>query len=193
MSGSHVALLGTSADPPTRGHQALLEGLLNYYELVVTWASDNPMKQHGASLDLRCTMLRTLVDQINHVRLNLVQDLSSPHTITTLKRAAQLWPDQKLVFVVGSDLAEQIPRWKQTELWLPHCRLAIAPRYGWALNATALNQLKSLGARVDVLELDLPAAASSKLRLKPDPTQVPESIWQLLLQHNLYGLSPSRC
>ena len=191
MSGSHVALLGTSADPPTRGHQALLEGSSTITSL---WSPGQAQPDGGTvPLDLRCRMLTALVDQINHARLNLVQDLSSPHTITTLKRAAQLWPDQKLVFVVGSDLAEQIPRWKQTELWLPHCRLAIAPRYGWALNATALNQLKSLGARVDVLELDLPAAASSKLRLKPDPTQVPESIWPLLLQHNLYGISPSRC
>ncbi len=193
MSGSQIALLGTSADPPTRGHQALLEGLLTLYERVVTWASDNPMKQHGASLDLRCTMLGTLVEQINQVRLNLVQDLSSPHTITTLNRAAQLWPDQTLVFVVGSDLAEQIPHWKQTELWLPLCRLAIAPRRGWPLNTNAVDQLQSLGASIDVLDLELPAAASSQLRLKPDQTQVPESIWPLLLQHNLYGLSPSRC
>ncbi|MGL6133191.1 MAG: nicotinate-nucleotide adenylyltransferase, partial [Prochlorococcaceae cyanobacterium] len=43
-SPSTVAMLGTSADPPTRGHQALLEGLLNLYPRVATWASDNPVK-----------------------------------------------------------------------------------------------------------------------------------------------------
>ena len=193
MSRSRIALLGTSADPPTCGHQALLEGLLNHYDRVVTWASDNPMKQHVASLELRRTMLNSLVNAIDHSRLSLVQDLSSPHTITTLKRAADLWPNQTLVFVVGSDLAEQIPRWKQTERWLPQCRLAIAHRSGWPLSASAVDQLQIRGARVDVLDLDVPASASSKLRLRPDPAQVPESIWPLLLQHNLYGLSPSCC
>ena len=193
MSRSRIALLGTSADPPTFGHQALLEGLLHHYDRVVTWASDNPMKQHVASLELRCTMLNSLVNAIDHSRLSLVQDLSSPYTVITLKRAADLWPDQTLVFVVGSDLAEQIPRWKQTERWLPQCRLAIAHRSGWPLSANAVDQLQSRGARVDVLDLDVPASASSKLRLRPDPEQVPESIWPLLLQHNLYGLSPSCC
>ena len=56
-----IALLGTSADPPTRGHQALLEELLQRYPEVATWASDNPKKQHGAPLALRAELLRALV------------------------------------------------------------------------------------------------------------------------------------
>ncbi len=43
-----VALFGTSADPPTRGHQALLEGHVQLYPQVATRASDNPQKHHGA-------------------------------------------------------------------------------------------------------------------------------------------------
>ena len=38
MTAAAIALLGTSADPPTRGHQVLLEGLLNRYGNVATWA-----------------------------------------------------------------------------------------------------------------------------------------------------------
>ena len=45
-----IALLGTSADPPTRGHQALLEQLLEHHGQVVTWASDNPGKCHALPL-----------------------------------------------------------------------------------------------------------------------------------------------
>ena len=37
-----VALLGTSADPPSHGHRSLLAGLAATYPLVATWASDNP-------------------------------------------------------------------------------------------------------------------------------------------------------
>ena len=42
-----VALFGTSADPPTMGHRALLLGLRRLYPLVATWASDNPLKHIG--------------------------------------------------------------------------------------------------------------------------------------------------
>ena len=80
-----IALLGTSADPPTLGHQALLEGLLQHFGQVATWASDNPMKRHGAALDQRCDLLKVLVESIADPRLQLAQDLSSPFAIATVE------------------------------------------------------------------------------------------------------------
>ena len=189
-----IALFGTSADPPTRGHKALMEELLLLYPRVATWASDNPKKQHGAPLDLRAQLLQALVTQIQDPRLEQIQELSDPFTIRTLQRAGQRWPDAELVFVVGSDLASQIPSWKQTDQWLPYCRLAIAPRQGWPLTAVAIQQLKQLGAHLDQLVLSVPASASSALRERPRQDQLPESVWPLLIEHNLYGLnSSSRC
>ncbi len=79
-----IALLGTSADPPTLGHQALLEGLLDHFQRVATWASDNPLKRHDASLDLRSELLQALVMAIDNPRISIDQTLSSPYTFTTL-------------------------------------------------------------------------------------------------------------
>ena len=188
-----IALLGTSADPPTRGHQALLQGLLGLYGTVATWASDNPMKQHGAPLGMRAQLLQALVNEIGDARLKLEQNLSSPFTVTTLERAETLWPGRELIVVVGSDLAAQIPRWRKADQWLSHCRLAIAPRQGWPLQPAALDALRNLGAQLDLLDLTIPASASSQLRQAPEYSQVPTSVWPLLLEHNLYGLTPSRC
>ena len=193
MTVPAIALLGTSADPPTRGHQVLLEGLLRRYGQVATWASDNPLKQHDAPLGLRAMLLGQLVEQLQDERLELAQHLSSPYTLITLERAAQHWPDRELVFVVGSDLASQIPRWKQSDGWLPQCRLAIAPRKGWPLRDANLQALRDLGGRVELLDLKVPATASSQLRRQPNVAEIPESVWPLLLQHNLYGLSGSLC
>ena len=197
MTAAAIALLGTSADPPTRGHQVLLEGLLNRYGQVATWASDNPLKQHGAPLELRALLLGQLVQQLQNQRqdqrLQLAQQLSSPYSLITLERAAREWPDRELVFVVGSDLAGQIPRWKQSACWLPQCRLAIAPRQGWPLEQAHLQALHEMGGRVELLDLEVPATASSQLRRQPEAAQIPESVWPLLLQHNLYGLSGSLC
>ena len=193
MTAAAIALLGTSADPPTRGHQVLLEGLLNRYGQVATWASDNPLKQHDAPLSLRAMLLGQLVNQLQNDRLELAQHLSSPYTLITLQRAAQHWGDRELVFVVGSDLAGQIPRWKQSDGWLPKCRLAIAPRKGWPIEDANLQALRDLGGRVELLDLEVPATASSQLRRQPNADQIPESVWPLLLQHNLYGLSGSLC
>ena len=90
-----IALFGTSADPPTCGHRALLEGLLSLYPLVATWASDNPLKQHGAPLEIRVQLLAALVAAIANPRLSLEQQLSSPWSIETLERGGPRGPPTK--------------------------------------------------------------------------------------------------
>ena len=184
-----IALLGTSADPPTHGHQALLQGLLNIFPKVVTWASDNPMKQHGTSLENRRALLHKLVDEISNPKLQIVQDLSSPWTIKTLEKASNLWPGKELVFVIGSDLARQIPHWENPKAVMKKARLGIAPRAGWPLQIDHLQNLKSLGGKIDLLPLEIPASASSEARYHPNISQIPKSILPMILEQNLYGLS----
>ena len=159
-----IALFGTSADPPTEGHRVLLQGLLSLYPRVATWASDNPQKHHGAPLALRAELLGALVAALHDARLSLEQELSSPWAIETLERAARQWPGEPLVFVVGSDLVAQIPRWREASRLLAGCRLAIAPRGGWPVRSADLEALRRLGARLEVLDLQVPATASSRVR-----------------------------
>jgi len=198
-----IALLGTSADPPTCGHRALLEGLLSLYPLVATWASDNPLKQHGAPLEIRVQLLAALVAAIANPRLSLEQQLSSPWSIETLERAAQRWPDHERVFVVGSDLLPQIPHWRQADQLLAHVRLAIAPRQGWPLQQADLERLRQAGAKIELLPLQIPASASRLVRQtprgqtpggqtprgQPDLSLVPAELLPLLYRHRLYGLA----
>ncbi len=213
-----IALLGTSADPPTCGHRALLEGLLTLYPLVATWASDNPLKQHGAPLEIRVQLLAALVAAIANPRLSLEQQLSSPWSIETLERAAQRWPDHELVFVVGSDLLPQIPHWRQADQLLANVRLAVAPRQGWPLQQLDLERLRQAGATIELLPLQIPASASRLVRQapggqtplaqapgaqtpdeqtpggqtprgQPDLSLVPAELLPLLYRHRLYGLA----
>lgn len=189
---SCIALFGTSADPPTTGHQALLMGLLERFPRVVTWASDNPMKPHQAPLEMRIALLAALVEAIGNPRLELVQELSSPWAIDTLERARQRWPGTTPVFVVGSDLVPQMPSWREASSLLAGLELLVVPRQGAALAPADLEQLQAMGARVEVLQLPVPATASSRVRGEagqpPDPAQVPPELWPLLRRHRLYGL-----
>ncbi len=187
-----IALFGTSADPPTLGHQALLSELTKVFPRVITWASDNPDKKHQIPLLKRTELLRILVKKISHPKLELVQDLSSPRTIHTLKKALQLWPDASFSFVIGSDLAVQIPRWLNAKSVLNKAKIAIAIRDGWPISDNQLEEIKKLGGEIDLLPFKVPGSSSSNFREKPQEALVPSELIPTLLEENLYGLADNR-
>ena len=187
-----IALFGTSADPPTLGHQALLKELIKLFPKVITWASDNPDKKHEIPLLKRTQLLRILVKKISHPKLELVQELSSPRTIHTLKKAFQLWPEASFSFVIGSDLAVQVPKWLNAKSILKKATIAIAIRDGWPISDQQLEEIKKLGGEIDLLPFHIPKSSSSKFRKRPQELLVPQELVPLLLEENLYGLSDNR-
>ena len=187
-----IALFGTSADPPTLGHEALLIELTKIFPKVITWASDNPDKKHQIPLLKRTQLLRVLVKTISHPNLELVQELSSPWTIYTLKKALQLWPKASFSFVIGSDLASQVPKWLDAKSIFNKATLAIAMRDGWPINHSHLEEIKQLGGEIDLLPFNIPKSSSSKFRETPQEVLVPRELIPLLLEENLYGLGDYR-
>ena len=182
-----IALWGTSADPPTLGHEILLKGLLKLFPKVVTWVSDNPIKTHCISIEKRVLLLTMLVESINNNNLELIQEISSPFTIQTLERAIEIWPRKNFVFIIGSDLIAQVPTWLDAKIVAQKTRFAIVPRKGWPTNELEVNELKSIGGKIDFLPLNVPATASSEARTKLGSKQIPLSIRKIALKENLYG------
>ena len=187
-----IALFGTSADPPTLGHEALLIELTKIFPKVITWASDNPDKKHHIPLLKRTQLLRMLVKKISHPKLELVQELSSPRTIHTLKKAFQLWPKESFSFVIGSDLIPQVPTWLNAKSILNKATIAIAMRDGWPIRDKQLEEIKKLGGEIDLLPFNIPKSSSSKFRERPQEVLVPQELIPLLLEENLYGLADNR-
>jgi len=187
-----IALFGTSADPPTLGHEALLSELIRIFPKVITWASDNPDKKHHIPLLKRTQLLRILVKKISHPRLELVQELSSPRTIYTLEKAFQLWPEANFSFVIGSDLAVQVPKWLNAKSILNKATIAIAMRDGWPISDQQIEEIKKLGGEIDLLPFHIPESSSSKFRKSPQEVLVPQELVPLLLKENLYGLGDNR-
>jgi len=187
-----IALFGTSADPPTLGHQAILRELTKAFPKVITWASDNPDKNHQIPLAKRTQLLRILVKEISHPQLKLVQELSSPRTIHTLKKAFKLWPKASFSFVIGSDLAVQIPKWLNVESILNQAKIAIAIRDGWPISDKQIQEIKNLGGEIELLPFKIPGSSSSNFRERPLEELVPSEIIPTLLEENLYGFADKR-
>src|ERR671933_2678774 len=144
----NIALFGTSADPPTTAHKAILKWLSHHYDYVAVWASDNPFKSHQTPLEHRSQMLRLLIEEIEPPQRNVTlhQSLSSPRTLETVEKAREHWGLQVgFTLVIGADLISQMPRWYQIDQLLIQVQLLVVPRPGYEIDEVGLEQLTKLG------------------------------------------------
>lgn len=184
----NIALFGTSADPPTAGHQAILVWLSQHFDRVAVWAADNPFKSHATPLLHRMAMLQLLLDDINPPRYNLhlYPELSKSRTIHTLEIAETLWTDAAFTLVVGSDLIDQLPNWYQSETLLERVNLLIIPRPGFVLNVMALASLKRKGAKLTIADLTGPDISSTAYREHGDTDALTPPIEAYIHREQLY-------
>ncbi|GAX38043.1 nicotinate-nucleotide adenylyltransferase [Nodularia sp. NIES-3585] len=184
-----IALFGTSADPPTAGHQKILRWLSEGYDWVAVWAADNPFKSHQTPLSHRATMLRLLITDIDTPRQNvaLEQDLSSFRTLETLEKAKSRWgEDTEFTLVIGSDLLHQLLRWYRIEDLLQQVQLLIVPRPGYAIDEYSLAAVQNLGGDIAIASLTGIDVSSTAYREHGDTQALTAPIVAYIHQEHLY-------
>ena len=189
INNQRIALFGTSADPPTVGHQAILRWLSNNYNLVAVWASDNPFKGHQTSLEHRLNMLKLLLQEIDVSRNNiyLYQELSYLRSLLSVEKAQQIFgKNAEVTLVIGSDLVGQTRLWYRVEELLPQVQLLIVPRPGYPLEEEDLEDLGHLGGKWAIADLDAPAVSSTAYREQGDENALTPLVQEYIQQQQLY-------
>ena len=200
-----IALFGTSADPPTAGHQKILRWLSERYDWVAVWAADNPFKSHQTPLEHRATMLQLLITDIdtstplsNHVsttlnnhaprrNIALEQDLSSFRTLETVEKAKSRWGEEtEFTLVIGSDLLNQLPRWYRIEDLLQQVQLLVVPRPGYAIDEYSLETVQNLGGKIAIASLTGIDVSSTAYREHGDTQALTPPIVAYIHQEHLY-------
>ena len=188
LTNKKIALFGTSADPPTAGHQTILNWLGEHYDLVVVWASDNPFKDHQTTLQHRSQMLQVAIDEIEPKKPNirLYQKLSDRRTLITVQKARKIWKDAEFTVVIGSDLVQQITKWYHIEELLKQVKILVVPRPGYSITECDLEALRNLGAKCTIATLNAPRVSSSAYRLEQDKAVITPAVENYIRKQNLY-------
>lgn len=186
-----IALFGTSADPPTVGHQAILQWLSQHFDQVAVWASDNPFKSHQTPLAERMKMLQLVIDNLDTPQENvsLRAELSHPHSLEALGRAKAIWGEAEYYLVVGSDIIGQISSWYKARELLRQTKLLVVPRPGYSIEPEAVKKISELGGEYAIANFVAPATSSTAYREKGDREVIPSPIEQYLEQMRLYHQS----
>ncbi|QQE66839.1 nicotinate-nicotinamide nucleotide adenylyltransferase [Leptolyngbya sp. BL0902] len=183
-----IALFGTSADPPHRGHAAVLTWLAERFDHVAVWTANNPFKPQQTELSHRFRMLDLLVSDVAAPpgRVQVHPELSHLRSIVSIERAKQHWPEARLSLVIGSDLVAQLPTWYRAEDIFAAVDLLIVPRPGHPCDAAGLEFLRQRTG-VTVAHLPNPVdTASSDYRQTCDDLALTPAVQAYLDQHHLY-------
>lgn len=185
-----IALFGTSADPPHRGHQSILSWLANEFDRVAVWAADNPYKPEQSPLGDRAQMLRLMIDTLPQKgKVDVYQELSDRYSIHSIARARKRWPRARFSLVVGADLIAQLPQWYQAEQIFEQVEILVFPRPGYAVEGPALSRLQQVAKVAIAHPPDQYDTASSRYRqsLCDDvPGDLPPVIRDYAVARNLY-------
>ena len=184
-----IALFGTSADPPTVAHQHILSWLADNYDLVAVYASDNPFKQHLATLQQRGEMLQLLLEEIDspNDNLKLYQAISDRRSLNTLAKARQKWGEQaEFTLVIGSDLLPQLHSWYRVRELLQKVKLLVMPRPGYPIETQDLRVLEQIGAKFQVAQVCLPSVSSTEYRQIGEENTVTAKVQNYIQQQQLY-------
>ena len=183
-----IALFGTSADPPTVGHQTILRWLSQHYDRVVVWASDNPFKQHQTPLSDRTEMLRLAISDLDsRQNISLHPELSDRYTLITVNKARAKWGEAEYTLVIGSDILPQIDSWYRSEELLKLVKLLIVPRLGYGIEQQDLASLNEIGGELAIATLNAPQVSSSTYRSEKDGSMVSPAVENYIWQKNLYN------
>jgi nicotinate-nucleotide adenylyltransferase len=184
-----IALFGTSADPPTIGHQTILQWLSQHYDRIVVWASDNPFKQHQTPLKFRSEMLQLAIRDLGLNNISLHPELSDRYTLITVHKAREKWATKiEFSLVIGADILPQIHGWYHIKELLEQVKVLIVPRLGYEINAADLTDLQYLGGEYAIANLDAPQVSSSTYRVQQDQSLVTPGVRDYIEQRNLYGM-----
>ena len=191
----NIALFGTSADPPSIGHQQILQWLDNHYNRVLVWVSDNPFKTHQASLRNRLKMMELTIAAIEPAAHNITihPELSHPRTIHTVEQAKQFLPEATFTLVIGGDLVTQLPTWYRAQDLLNQIKLLVVPRQGVIIRQADIDRLVSMGTEVAIApdSTSIPNVSSSDYRNNGNSSVIIPTVAAYIQQESLYAWQTS--
>jgi nicotinate-nucleotide adenylyltransferase len=194
-----IGILGGTFNPPHMGHLVMAQEALDQLDLdrvVLMPVAVPPHKEAredpGAAARLELCRLAVAGDERFAVSSLEIDRGGASFTVDTLKELHDVEPQHDLTFIVGGDMAQSLPAWREPEAILALARLAVAEREGVRREDIA-RRLDSLhdGSRVVFFDMPRIDISSSSIRRRvaegrPVRYLVPDAVAEAIAQQGLY-------
>jgi len=184
--GTSIALFGTSADPPTIGHQKIIKELSKIYTFTVCYVSNNPNKKHKETFSIRSQLLKTIIEELDNPKILFNQAVTSQWAVDSIKKCKKIYEFNNLDFVIGSDLIQDILHWKNFDKIIEEVSFFIILREGYPVESNTLKMLETYNVKFKISSIKIPNISSSNFRLNFNYSNLPNSLIDIVKKNNLY-------
>ena len=202
---SDIGILGGTFNPPHVGHLVMAQEAYDQLELdrvVLMPVAVPPHKEAredpGAAERADLCRLAVGDDARFDVSTLEVDRGGASYTVDTLRLFHDLEAEHDLIFIVGGDMAQSLPAWREPEAILALARLAVAEREG-ARREDIARRLEPLHNGDRVLFFDMPRidVSSSAIRRRvaegrPIRYLVPDAVAAAIAERGLYRQAAGR-
>jgi nicotinate-nucleotide adenylyltransferase len=195
-----LGVFGGTYDPPHIGHlilaaEALEQLWLDRVLWVLTPQPPHKNNQQLTSVEQRLSLLNAAIEDNPRFEISRVDmDRPPPHfAVDTMRLLHRDHPQDKLVYLMGSDSLDDLPGWHSAHDFVLECdELGVMCRPGREPDLEGLeDSLPGLHERVRILEAPLLEISSSRLRQKIAEQAAyryyfPPPVYELIEQQQLY-------
>jgi len=202
---TRIGILGGSFNPVHLGHLILAQDALETFDLatVLFVPCDQPPHKPVAGLvsaEHRVAMLETaLTGSLPFEVCDLeIRRGGTTYSIDTVRSLIKRYPEDELVFIVGSDTLPELHLWKDARNLLRLCRFVTLARPGFDLKAMTEKNLTlepdlarillanmAIGHQVDISSSDIRHRVAEGMSIR---YLVPDAVDMYIAEHRLYSL-----
>ena len=185
-----IGILGGTFNPIHYGHLILGEQVLGQLGLdkVIFVPAFVPPHKSGRGIIPACHRLKMIELAVNRNPHFAVSDIEikrkgKSYTVDTLREIKRVYPQAKLFFICGSDLVNEIPRWKNVGEIYKLAKFVLAKRPGFGKRLSGRNFLK-----IDVAQVDISSSLIRDLVRKNMSIRylTPDKVIKYIKKHRLY-------
>ncbi|WP_048600363.1 nicotinate-nucleotide adenylyltransferase [Rubeoparvulum massiliense] len=185
-----IGIFGGTFDPIHLGHLITAEQVLEQMKLDEIWLLPNQIPPHKdgarASSQHRLAMLQLVCEDHPSLRVESYEiERSGPsYTIRTMEGLHALYPSYQFFFIIGGDMAEYLPQWKEIDQLLQLVQFIAVERPGY--------EVKRCPYPLHVVSTIPIALSSSMVRERLGTGRsvrylLPAKVEAYIKEHHLYG------
>lgn len=183
-----IGILGGTFDPPHMGHLIMAEEVrlamqLDEIWLIPSFEPPHKEKAHSDSAD-RVEMVKLAVQGNPAFKISTIEvdRLGKSYTFNTMKAIRSEYPDAKFHFIIGADMVEYLPHWRNIELLMDLVDFVGVKRNGYQLQS----EFPVRGVEIPLIEI---SSTMIRERLNNNVSVkylVPDSVETYIKEKHLY-------